>query len=205
VNAAARLAAGMRERILEGEWPGEAPLREQRISDETGASRHTVRAALRELAAEGLVTIEPNRGAYVRVFKAADIQALGELRIALEVEAAALALERHGGKLPRAVHKAGAALTAACAENSFARTTTAHERLHAAIVEASASPRIVAAHRPLAGEMTLFLVQLRPFYEMGALAAEHEALLRDLESDGAEAMRLHITTSTEALTTGLKF
>jgi DNA-binding GntR family transcriptional regulator len=204
-SAAERLAARLRARILEGEHAGGVPLREQHISDATGASRHTVRAALRLLADEGLVTIAPNRGAFVREFTAADIQALSELRIALEVEAARLALERHGGRLPSPVHEACAALTAACAGGAFAPVTTAHERLHHAIVEASQSPRLIAVHQPLAREMILFLVQLRPFWDMGHLAAEHEELVQALERDGPEALRVHITASTEALTTGLKF
>jgi DNA-binding GntR family transcriptional regulator len=205
VSAADRLAASLRERILEGELAEGAPLREQHLSDATGASRHTVRAALRRLAGEGLVTIEPNRGAFVRRFGREDIRALGELRIALEVEAARLALERHDGRLPKAVHKASVELTAACASGAFAPVTTAHERLHHAIVEASRSPRLVAVHLPLAREMILFLVQLRPFWDMAHLAAEHEELIRALESTGPEALRLHISASTEALTTGLKF
>ena len=40
---------------------------------------------------------------------------------------------------------------------------------------------------------------------MGALAAEHEALLAAIEADGPDALRLHITASTGALTSGLKF
>ena len=55
-----------------------------------------MRAALRALEAEGVVTIERNRGARVRSFTRAEVEALGELRIALEVEAARLALARHG-------------------------------------------------------------------------------------------------------------
>jgi DNA-binding GntR family transcriptional regulator len=83
--------------------------------------------------------------------------------------------------------------------------TTAHERLHSAIVEAAQSPRILAAHRPLAGELRLFLTVLAPHWDVGNLASEHEALLRDLEADGPEALRVHITNSTEALTAGLMF
>jgi hypothetical protein len=53
--------------------------------------------------------------------------------------------------------------------------------------------------------MILFLVQLRPFWNTGRLAAEHEELVRALERDGPDALRAHIAASTEALTTGLKF
>ncbi len=205
MNAAERLAARLRDSILDGAWPAGAPLREQHIAADTGASRHTVRAALRLLAEEGLVAIEPNRGAFLKHATRAEIVALGELRIALEVEAARLALERHDGKLPAPVHRAYAALSKACGGGSFAAITTAHEHLHSAIVAASQSPRIIAAHRPLATEMQMFLTRLRPFGDLGDLAAEHEQLLIALEREGAEAMRLHITASTEALTTGLKF
>ncbi len=88
---------------------------------------------------------------------------------------------------------------------TFAEVTQAHEALHAAIVEAAESPRIAAAHRALAGELRLFLVQLRPAWDMAALAAEHAALVAAIERDGPDALRVHITASTAALTTGLKF
>ncbi len=199
--APTRLAADLRARILEGELDG--PLREQPLAAGSGLARHTVRAALRALAAEGIVTIEPNRGARVRTFTRAEVVALGELRIALEVEAARLALDRHG-RLPDAVHAAGTALTAAC-RGPFAGVATAHERLHAAIVAAADSPRIAAAHGALAGELRLFLSRLRPTWDMGALAAEHEDLLRAIDATGPDALRVHIKASTDRLTTGLKF
>ena len=55
----------LRERILSGELaPGER-LVEGRLSEELGVSRMPVREALRALAAEGIVAIEPRRGATV--------------------------------------------------------------------------------------------------------------------------------------------
>ena len=51
-------------------------------------------------------TIEPNRGASVARLDAAGLRSLFELRTALELEAAHLALERNGGRLPDAVHAA---------------------------------------------------------------------------------------------------
>ena len=59
--------------------------------------------------------VEPNRGARVARLTADEIVALYELRTALEVEAARLALERHRGRLPAPVHEALAALERACA------------------------------------------------------------------------------------------
>lgn len=206
MTAPQRLADALRARILEGEYAPAHPLREQHLAAESGLARHTVRAALRALEGEGIVAIERNRGARVRTFTRAELVALGELRIALEVEAARLALARHG-RLPTAVHDAGRALTAAC-DGPFAEVAAAHERLHGAIVAAAGSPRIEVAHRALAGELRLFLSRLRggrAAFDMGALAAEHLALLDAIEADGPEALRIHIRTSTDTLTSGLKF
>lgn len=200
VSAPETLAADLRRRILDGELAAGTPLREQHLAARHRLARHTVRAALRALAAEGIVRIEANRGARVTALDGADLEALGELRIALETEGARLALARHGGRLPGSVHDARDALTAACrAGEGFARVAAAHERLHHAIVAASLSPRIVATHRALGGELRIFLVQLRPAWDVGGLAAEHEALVSAIEADGPEVLRAHIEESTRAL------
>lgn len=57
------VTAALRERILNGEIGLGERLVEGRLSEELGVSRMPVREALRELAAEGIVTIEPRRGA----------------------------------------------------------------------------------------------------------------------------------------------
>ncbi|MEA2468775.1 MAG: hypothetical protein QOJ57_2901, partial [Thermoleophilaceae bacterium] len=108
------LAAALRPRILEGELPAGARLREQELSDDYGVARHTLRAALRALAAEGLVKIEPNRGASVASLGAEELHDIADLRIALEVEAARLALDRGDGLLPDEVHHRAGRLAAIC-------------------------------------------------------------------------------------------
>lgn len=195
------LAAELRKRILDGALEPGTPLREQHLSAEYGVARHTVRAALRALAAEGLARIETHRGARVTALDASELEALGELRIALETEAARLAFARNGGVLPPSVHAAQNVLARAGEDaDAFAPLTEAHEALHHAIVVAADSPRIEAAHRALGGELRLFLTQLRPVYDGPTLAAEHAALLDDLEHGaGPEALRPHIEASTAAL------
>ena len=84
---AAALADALRASILSGELGLDAPLREERLAAEHAASRHTVRAALQALAAERLVTIAPYRGARVANLDDDAVEALQELRGALEAEA----------------------------------------------------------------------------------------------------------------------
>ena len=131
--------------------------------------------------------IEPHRGATVARLGPEDVRWLYELRAALELEAAHLALERHGGRLPEPVHAALAALEArlrGAATPSWSDVSHAHAALHGAIVAASESPRIVAAHAALTGEMLLFLLQLQPHVEAGRLAADHAALVAGARARG---------------------
>jgi DNA-binding GntR family transcriptional regulator len=201
ITAVDALTATLRDEILEGARPGGTRLVEQELGDRYGVARHTLRAALRALAAEGLVRIEPHRGARVAHLGAAEIAALYELRVALEVEAARLALERHGGRLPVAVHAALAALERACAERpvAWSAVNEAHAGLHRAIVGAAASPRIDAAHAALSGELRLFLAQLEPLWSPARMAVDHAALVRALEREGPDALRDHLRDAAVAL------
>jgi len=195
------LAAALRARILDGELAGGERLREQELSGGYDVARHTVRVALRALEAEGLVVLEPHRGARVAVLDPAAVRGLYELRAALELEAARLALERHDGRLPPTIGAAVARLSQACgrARPRWSAVVDAHEAVHAALVEASESPRIVTAHRALGAETRLFLVQLRPSWTYERMAADHERLGADLERRGPEALREHLRESADAV------
>jgi DNA-binding GntR family transcriptional regulator len=193
------VVTALRAEILEGERPGGQRLVEQELTARYGVARHTLRAALRELAAEGLVRIEPNRGARVTRLTAEEIVELYELRTALEVEAARLVLERNRGRLPASVHAALAALEGACADRAWGPINEAHANLHGAIVQAAESPRITAAHAALNGELQLFLAQLEPLWSVERMAADHVALVRGLEHDGPAVLRAHLSESAAAL------
>jgi DNA-binding GntR family transcriptional regulator len=196
------LADALRARILEGALEGGTPLREVELAASYGVSRHTLRAALRRLAAEGIVVVEPHRGARVASLGPDELVGLWELRTAVEVEAARLALERHGGRLPPEVARAAARLSAACSRPrpSWRAISDLHAALHGAIVDASGSDRLRAAYAALAGELTLYVLQLRPTWSRERMAAHHEALVRDLEREGAEALRRHLREGFESVT-----
>jgi DNA-binding GntR family transcriptional regulator len=200
VSTVDALAGELRRQILDGALPAGSRLIERELCDEFAVARHTLRAALRTLAAQGLVRLEPHRGAAVARLEADDVGPLYELRAALELEAAHLALERHGGVLPAPVHAALADLQRACAgpDPAWSDVTDRHLALHAAIVAAAESPRIAAAHAELAGEMRLFLLQLKPVFTPAAIAADHAELLVRLEREGAEALREHLRAAAHA-------
>lgn len=79
-----RVYESIREDILNGRYPQNTELKEAAIGAELGVSRTPVREALRQLELEGLVNIIPNRGAYVNMITAKDVQDIYALRSMLE-------------------------------------------------------------------------------------------------------------------------
>ena len=196
------LADALRSRILSGDLAPGAPLREHALSTAYDVSRHTLRAALRALAGEGLIRIVPNRGASVTCLAAVDLIPLFELRAALEVEACRLTLERHDGMLPPTVHEALDALVRACRSKTseWSEIADAHARFHEALVAEAQSPRIAQAYARLATELNLFLAQLRLLWSRRRMIDHHRALVDDLERTGdVTALRRHLGDGLEAV------
>ncbi|HVJ35886.1 MAG TPA: GntR family transcriptional regulator [Terriglobia bacterium] len=95
-TAAEQAADVLRERILGGQMPAGAPIRQEHLAAELGISRIPLREALKQLEAEGLVTIAPHKGATVAALSSAEIEELFELRLRLEIWILGLALPRLG-------------------------------------------------------------------------------------------------------------
>jgi len=200
-TAVAALANELRELILDARLAPGLPLREEALVEEHRVNRHTVRAALQQLAAQRLVTFVPYRGARVREFGDDDITALMEYRTALEGEAVALLRARHGTELPAAVLAANAALRAVCetSPDDHRAIEIAHAGLHHALVAAAGSPRITEAHAGLESELLLFLNQLRPLLPADEMADQHDRFLADVRERGEQAVRAHLAYSAAQL------
>lgn len=76
--------AELRRRILSGAIAAGEALRQDALAKEFGISRIPIREAFHQLAAEGLVTLHPHRGAVVTALSASDIAELFDLRALLE-------------------------------------------------------------------------------------------------------------------------
>src|SRR5579859_2538741 len=80
------VADKLRDQIIRGEIPEGAQLRQDAIATQFQVSRIPVREALRQLDAEGLIAIVPNRGAIVPALSPDDVEELFAIRALLEPE-----------------------------------------------------------------------------------------------------------------------
>ncbi len=89
-----RIFETLRRSILEGEYAPNERLVEEQLAETLRVSRTPIRKALTMLEAEGLVEIEPNKGAAVRSFSMEDVSEIYDLRAVLEGHAARRAASR---------------------------------------------------------------------------------------------------------------
>lgn len=93
-TAAEQAADVIRDRILTGQLAAGTPIRQEHLAAELGISRIPLREALKQLEAEGLVTIASHKGATVAELSIAEIDELFQLRLRLESWILGLALPR---------------------------------------------------------------------------------------------------------------
>jgi len=123
----------LRAAILTGEYAPRQRLVETGLCERFGTSRFILRAALQELAAQGLVEFQRNRGARVRDVSFAEAIEITEVRILLEGHLAALAAERltkpDGAMLRRIVKD----MRTAVGKAELLTYSDLNARLHAAV------------------------------------------------------------------------
>ncbi|CAH0146783.1 GntR family transcriptional regulator [Microbacterium sp. Bi121] len=187
----------LREAILRGAYAPRQRLIEADLAEEYGASRFTLRNALIQLASEGLVELQPNRGARVREITVDEAIEITEIRQAVESLVAARAAEKVSDEQIVFLRQVGDDMRAAVDRNDFMRYSELNSTLHSTlrdIANHSASTRVL---EQLHGQMVrhqfrLFLVPGRPSLSL----PEHLAIIdgvcaRDPEAASA-AMGIHV-------------
>jgi DNA-binding GntR family transcriptional regulator len=175
----------IRERILAGEFPPGERLAEERLSEELGVSRMPVREALRMLASEGVVTIEPRRGASVTVYSEAQVQELIEVRATLEGLNAKLAAKRHDPKQIAELERILADAAKITEKSDLAQIQSANERFHKAVENIAANSVLMNIVRSLRDRTALiFAKQSRARVRQNW--DEHAGIVRAVISGDAE-------------------
>jgi len=196
---ATRVQDELREAILTGALEPGARLRAEALAERLRSSRTPVREALLLLAQEGLVQIEPRRGASVRAFDAADLSDLYEVRALIEPHAAALAAQRITDEELARLTEIHARSTEYDDgdEASVAAQLRLNDEFHRLILAASRSPRLASAMSAVSGIPRAFRAS---FWRDDAQRAQslscHRELLAALGHGRSElagtVMRMHI-------------
>ena len=92
LSAPEMVRAGLRQAIFDGAFTAGEQLRQDDLAARFGTSRIPVREALRQLEAEGLVTLVANKGAVVTSLSLEEVLELQDIRIGLECRALKLAI-----------------------------------------------------------------------------------------------------------------
>jgi DNA-binding GntR family transcriptional regulator len=198
------IARHLREAIIKGELtPGER-VNETRLTRELALSRSPVREAIRILESEGLLTIEPHRGARVRPVSDHDLEEIFDVR---------LMIESHGLRrgLPQLTPAVLAPLRAAVEEARAALAAEAQEqwhqtslRFHDGLVALAANRHLTRLHEELKISLRRYQISLIGLPgQPERWQAEHEAILDALEQGkverGADLVAAHVTNLKEAI------
>lgn len=127
----------LKRQILVGEIAPGTRMMEVDLADDMGVSRTPVREAIRKLEKEGLVTIEPRRGAYASDISIKDMLDVLEVRQNLEGMAAALAARKVTEEEKRDFIKANEAYNAAVKNGNTEEIIKCDEYFHQLIVNYS--------------------------------------------------------------------
>lgn len=184
------------QEIRAGRLAAGAHVNAEAVATELGLSRQPVRDAVRRLAAEGLIDLRPNRGAFVISRSVAEVTELFEIRALYE----GLAARHVAGRIDRAgLQAATQALDAlVTSRDDVDGFVAAHDSFHAVFHAYCPRPRLLAEIRRInhAIEPLLRLMLRHSPTAYSATVSEHRDLIAAIASadpDRAErATRAHV-------------
>jgi len=182
----------LRNDIVSGAYPFGSRLIIEDLASRYGVSHMPIREALRILHGEGLVVIEPNRGAHVRPIYRGFIEDLFDVRAAIETMLARRAAERRTDAHLARLHAAAAKLEAHVAAGNFGDVPLANREFHATINDAAGNPGAL----PIVDSHWLLLAALLKRYGYGdprfaRVIEDHQHLIQAIaRRDGHSASTL---------------
>ena len=169
------ILSDFRGAILRGEYSPRQRLVEAELAVDYGTSRFIARKALVQLASEGLVELQPNRGARIREITVEEAISLTEARMVLEGLVAARAAERAEPQDVARLRAVAAELQDAVERFEVIHYSDVNVTLHATL-------RSIANHEPV----TRILEQLN------AQVVRHQFVLALVPGRPAAALREHL-------------
>jgi DNA-binding GntR family transcriptional regulator len=195
--------AQLRQAILHGEMAPAQRLVENELAEQFGVTRASIRAALIDLEAQGLVERIRNRGSRVRVVTVEEAIAITECRMVLEGLCAAKASVAASDEQLAELTDLGTAMTKAVADGEPVTYSDLNHELHARIREFSGQRTAVELLERLNAQLVRhrFQLALRPGRPQQSLS-EHLAMIEAIRARdpqaAEEAVRAHLTSVIDA-------
>ncbi len=139
----------LKKSILTGRIPPGTRMMEVNMAEEMGVSRTPVREAIRKLEKEGLVEIEPRRGAYVSDISVKEMVDTLVVREVLESLATSLAAENRSQEDVSKLEKMTSEYSDAIVEGDMEKIIHVDERFHSAIVDMSGNKTLIQLFEPV--------------------------------------------------------
>ena len=177
----------LREEILSGQLPAGSELQEVALSSELGVSRGPIREAIGRLAAEGLVTVRPRRGAVVRSLSKQEFLEAYQVREALEMMAVRLAVPRLEQEQFNRLDELVAEMQRYAENEDVSAFFEANAAFHAEVFEASGNGKLQELYRQLLGQMGRY--RTRSVALRGSLqrsVSEHRSIIRAARKGDAD-------------------
>ena len=177
----------LRAAILSGRLEPGAELAEVPLSEELGVSRGPIREAIGRLAAEGLVTVRPRRGAVVSPLSKEEFLELYQVREALERMAVKLAVRRLQPEDFAALQGLIDDMATHAERGQVDEFFEANAAFHARLVDASGNAKLGELYRQLLDQIGRYRTRsLRLRGNLQRSIAEHAAILRAAKRGDAE-------------------
>jgi DNA-binding GntR family transcriptional regulator len=187
----------LRTAILTGEYAPRQRLIEVDLCERFGTSRFILRSALQDLAGQGLVEFQRNRGARVRDISLAEAIEITEVRILLEGLVAERAAQRVTKADAAALRRIIKDMRAAVAKSQLLAYSDLNARLHAMIRDIAAhqtASRLLSQLRDqtVRHQFSLSLVPGRPSVSLPQHEAIVEAITAGRPDEAKRAMHAHL-------------
>jgi DNA-binding GntR family transcriptional regulator len=195
----------IREAILSGSLAPGSLSSAPALAEALGMSRSPVREALVDLAKDGLVVFERNRGVRIVKQDRHDVEEVFELRLLLEVHATRLAVMTRGGGSNDFVNRLRVQINAMESHLDDEPSFMVHDRaFHEIILDGSGNHRLTAFVLELRDQVRSFgLSTVGRSRSLAEVLAEHEEILRAVETgdadDAAARMDAHVRHTGELL------
>jgi DNA-binding GntR family transcriptional regulator len=176
-STAALIADQLRKAIMDGTLGPGAQLSETELANEFKVSRGPLREAMQRLVQEGLLRSERNRGIFVRVLTADDIEDIYLARLAVESAAITTIIAAADESAPVALRAACEELTEAVGAGDLVRMSDADLRLHETLVLQSGSPRLKRMQQTLLVETRMCMTALQDTSTAVDVVGEHRAIV----------------------------